>query len=431
MKRLLCFFVLMTVVSLCAACVAQLIAPRFDDAFKLKSGQLLRETNPYLLRAADVAGFASITSRDELDRIYVRLSDVGFNTICMDLPGLSADGSKMDAQVLKSLSLTFEEAVDRRMASIVRVFGANAPSDPAWRKKAIKTVAEVFKDELRPAYLIDGPDAAELTALLKKGAPDLLVISETGDLKSMTTPGDAAVAPTSMLIGAIPPAETIAVQHFLLPDTPEMMAALDAALANPAESAPWTPDNTVLSEAERNDGFVSLFDGKTLDGWWFIGKNKNGFAVTDGCIEWKAIGGGALYSRERYDNFILRFEWKIGKNGNSGVYIRAPRTNRQSWTGMEIQAQGDHGKRIDVHSTASIYSVIAPKEDATNPEGEWNVEEITADGSHIKVVLNGKTVQDVNLDDVPELRNRLRKGFIGLQDHGRYVAFRNIRVKKL
>jgi len=430
MKRLFCFFALLTVVSLCAACLAQLIPPRFDDALMVRNGQLQRETNVYQLRAVDIPNFA-LLSRDELDHVYARVSEVGFNTICMDLPGLSADGAKMDGAVFKNLALTLEEMVDRRMASIVRVFGANAPADPAWRKAAISTVAEAFKDELRPAYLIDGPDAAALTKLLQKGAPDLVVISETGSLKPVAKPGDASSARVTMLMGAIPPAELMTEQHFLMPDSPENMAAMDAAMANPAEFAPWTPDNSVLTEAERNEGFISLFDGKTLNAWWFIGKNKNGFVVNDGCIEWAAPGGGALYTRDRYDNFVLRFEWKIGKNGNSGVYIRAPRCNRQSWTGMEIQLQGDHGKPLDSQHTASIYSVIAPKEDATNPEGEWNVEEITADGPHVKVVLNGKTVQDVNLDDVPELRNRLRKGFIGLQDHGRYVAFRNIRVKKL
>jgi hypothetical protein len=202
-------------------------------------------------------------------------------------------------------------------------------------------------------------------------------------------------------------------------------------MANPAESAPWTPDNSMLSEQERADGFVSLFDGKTLDGWWFYGKNTNGFAVEDGAIVWKAIGGEALYSRERYDNFILRLEWKINENGNSGIYLRAPRAGRQSKTGMEFQLQGDYGKPVDDQTTGSIYVVVPPKLNASKPCGEWNDLEIMLNGPVMKASLNGQAIQDLNIDENPELKKRLKRGFIGLQDHARFVAFKNIRVKKL
>jgi hypothetical protein len=99
--------------------------------------------------------------------------------------------------------------------------------------------------------------------------------------------------------------------------------------------------------------------------------------------------------------------------------------------GMEIQIQGDHGMELDDQHTGSIYSVVPASMDATNPDGEWNSYEITCNGPQVKVVLNGKVVQDTNLDQNPILKYRLRKGFIGLQDHGRYVAFKNIRIKKL
>jgi hypothetical protein len=216
-----------------------------------------------------------------------------------------------------------------------------------------------------------------------------------------------------------------------MPATDEARAALDAALADPAESKPWTPVNSVLTEQERAEGWIALFDGKSLDGWWIIGKNKQGFAVNDGAIEWKALGGAGVYTRNRYDNFVLRLEWKILKNGNSGIYLRAPRANRQSKIGMEFQLMGDAGTPCTPETTGAVYDVVPPLVNAGKAPGEWNTLEITLNGPLMKAVLNGQTVQDLNLDQDEELKPRLRRGFIGLQDHAAYAAFRNIRIKKL
>ena len=98
---------------------------------------------------------------------------------------------------------------------------------------------------------------------------------------------------------------------------------------------------------------------------------------------------------------------------------------------MEIQVMGDHGVTPTPNSTAAIYDVVPPAKNASKPAGEWNALEITLDGAKVKVVLNGEVVQDLNLDENEELKHRLRKGFIGLQDHGNPVSFRNIRLKRL
>jgi len=78
-----------------------------------------------------------------------------------------------------------------------------------------------------------------------------------------------------------------------------------------------------------------------------------------------------------------------------------------------------------------VYDVLPPKLNAAKPAGEWNTLEIMFTGPMLKATLNGKIVQDVNFDEHEELKYRLRRGFIGLQDHAHYVAFRNIRIKKL
>ena len=83
------------------------------------------------------------------------------------------------------------------------------------------------------------------------------------------------------------------------------------------------------------------------------------------------------------------------------------------------------------NSTAAVYDVLPALAVAARPEGEWNEVEIMLDGSHLKATLNGVLVQDTNFDEVEELRYRLRRGFIGLQDHDNYILFRNVRVKEL
>ncbi len=85
----------------------------------------------------------------------------------------------------------------------------------------------------------------------------------------------------------------------------------------------------------------------------------------------------------------------------------------------------------DKSNSMAVYDVLPPKCNALKPEGEWNDLDVIFDGPHFKATLNGKVVQDVNFDEHEELKYRLRNGFICLTDHNCYVAFRNIRLKKL
>jgi hypothetical protein len=221
------------------------------------------------------------------------------------------------------------------------------------------------------------------------------------------------------------------VSHYILPDAPETYPKLDEILRDPFEIQPFTPDNSSLSEQERADGWTALFDGKTLNGWMLTGINKNGWKVTDGVIEWAEDGGGLIRSRDRYENFILKVDWKIDAGGNSGIMLRAPRTGRSSRIGMEVQIEGDYGEPIANDSTGAIYVQLPPLVAAQKPNGEWNTYEITLNGPQLKVVLNGQVVQDQNLDTNPEMVLRLKRGFIALQDHHNHVCFRNMKLKKL
>jgi hypothetical protein len=189
-------------------------------------------------------------------------------------------------------------------------------------------------------------------------------------------------------------------------------------------------------------GFVPLFDG-TLNGWKLIGGKGPGYVVEQGILVCPADGGGNLFTEKEYANFNLRFEFRLSPGANNGIGIRAPLDGRASYEGMEIQILDDEhpryqGKIRPAQYHGSIYDVVAAQHGFKKPTGEWNAEEIRAEGRHIAVVLNGHTIVDANLDDVkdPEVLKRhpglqRKTGHIGFLGHGTRVEFRNVRIKEL
>jgi hypothetical protein len=195
--------------------------------------------------------------------------------------------------------------------------------------------------------------------------------------------------------------------------------------------------------APKADGFVTLFNGRNLDGWELVGKAGPGYVVENGILVAPSDGGGNLYTEKEYSDFVFRFEFKLDKAGNNGVGIRAPLAGDAAYSGMEIQILDDYdpmyANLLPAQYCGSIYKVAAAKRGATKPAGQWNSEEITAIGRHIKVKINGKVVVDADLNKVTDpatliehpgmLRSTGRIGFLG---HGpSRVEFRNIRVRDL
>jgi hypothetical protein len=200
---------------------------------------------------------------------------------------------------------------------------------------------------------------------------------------------------------------------------------------------------TALAAAPADDeaGFVSLFDGKSLDGWQGA---TGGYEVVDGSIACKPKSGGNLYTKNEYANFILRFEFRFEPGANNGIGLRAPLTGDSAYKGMEIQVlDDDHPSYKGIkpwQAHGSIYGIVPAKRGHLKKPGEWNSEEITCDGRHVTVKLNGHTIVDADLDkastpktidgnDHPGLKRD--KGHIGFLGHGSRVEFRNIRVKEL
>lgn len=197
----------------------------------------------------------------------------------------------------------------------------------------------------------------------------------------------------------------------------------------------------LLSAAEP--GFIPLFDGKSLQGWQLVKPAGPGYVPKDGILHCPADGGGNLFTEKEYSNFIFRFEYRMEPGGNNGVGIRSPLVGDAAYQGMEIQILDDQhekykGRIKPEQHTGSIYDVIPARTGFAKPAGEWNEEEITAQGTRITVKLNGVIIVDADLNNVQEPATlkkhpglRRASGHIGFLGHGTMVEFRNIRIKPL
>lgn len=196
------------------------------------------------------------------------------------------------------------------------------------------------------------------------------------------------------------------------------------------------------SGAAAQDGeWRPLFNGVDLSGWT---GDVDGYSVEDGLLVARQDGGGNLYVDEEFSDFVLHFEFRIEEGGNNGVGIRAERGEDAAYHGMEIQILDDYAARYSELEPwqyhGSIYGVVPAERGALKPAGEWNEEEIRADGSRIIVTVNGQVVVDADIREAardgtvdgrehPGLFNS--SGSIGFLGHGSRVEFRNIRILEL
>ncbi|HEV3023604.1 MAG TPA: DUF1080 domain-containing protein [Pirellulales bacterium] len=194
--------------------------------------------------------------------------------------------------------------------------------------------------------------------------------------------------------------------------------------------------------ADQEEGFVSLFDGKSLDGWQLVDGSGRGYIVEEGTIVCPKDGGGKLFTSKEYANFVFRCEYRLEPHGNNGIGIRAPLEGDAAYVGMEIQVLDDehpgYAKLEPYQYHGSIYGCVAAKRGAPKKAGEWNTEEILCDGRHVKVTVNDQVVVDANLDDVKDKATldahpglQRVKGHIGFLGHGEHVEFRKMRIKEL
>lgn len=172
---------------------------------------------------------------------------------------------------------------------------------------------------------------------------------------------------------------------------------------------------------------------------------QNNWSLDDGVLTLDPMQKGSdLWTRAKLGDFVLDLEYKLAKGSNSGLFIRSQNHQWLPW--IEVQVEDSFGKSIDTHVTGGLYDVASPTRNAVKPAGQWNRMTLTADGPKICVVLNNEVVLNINLDHWTEAhknpdgtnnkfdvayKDLPRSGFIGLQDHGGRVWYRNIRMKEL
>jgi HEAT repeat protein len=196
-----------------------------------------------------------------------------------------------------------------------------------------------------------------------------------------------------------------------------------------------------LGAEERAQGFVPLFDGRSLDGW--IG-NLTGYKAENGVLTYDPKAGDHtnIYTAKEYSDFAFRFEFQLTPGANSGVGIRAPREGDAAYVGYEIQVLDDsapvYAELQPYQYHGSVYGIIPAKRGALKPVGEWNSEEISVRGSRITITVNGIVTVDGDLaeatrngpidhKDHPGLKRT--SGYIGFLSHDSVVRFRNLRIK--
>jgi hypothetical protein len=201
-------------------------------------------------------------------------------------------------------------------------------------------------------------------------------------------------------------------------------------------------------------GFVQLFNGKDLTGWMTQGQD-NAWIVEDSMLtvkrdvmDGKEHNFDYLWTKDTYGDFILDLEFKVIEGTNSGIFFRTSDLKDPVYTGIEIQVCNSYGRNnINKNGTAgAVYDCLEPAKNVINKPGQWNRCILTCKGSRIKVELNNEQIIDMDLDrwTTPHmnpdktknkfgraLKDFARVGYVGFQDHGKPVWYRNIRIKRL
>lgn len=217
--------------------------------------------------------------------------------------------------------------------------------------------------------------------------------------------------------------------------------------------------NTISQQ--KDAGWITLFDGKTTNGWHSYGKKAAGneWKVEDGALHLDASTPnkerGDLVTNAEYKDFDLKLEWKISEKGNSGIifYIHEDPTKYPETyeTGIEMQVLdngtptrlGQPDGKLYTHRAGDLYDLMASKEVA-KPLGEWNQVEIKSKDGKLDFYMNGQHTLSTRMWDenwkkmvaISKFKNMpgfstFKEGKISLQDHGDDVWFRNIKIKKL
>lgn len=212
-----------------------------------------------------------------------------------------------------------------------------------------------------------------------------------------------------------------------------------------------------LSDAEKSEGWQLLFDGQSKSGWHsYLNKGTlDAWKIQDGILyldvdTTKEHKGADMVTDQEYENFHLKVDWMISKNGNSGIIFginESPEFENDYYTGPEMQVLDNNGHpdaKINKHRAGDLYDLISSSPETVKPVGEWNTAEIIKNNDSLEFRLNGPTVVKTILwdDNWKQLVanskfkawpafGTFKSGKIALQDHGDKVSYRNIKIRKL
>jgi hypothetical protein len=217
-----------------------------------------------------------------------------------------------------------------------------------------------------------------------------------------------------------------------------------------------------LSKKEKNEGWVLLFNGKNFDGWrqcnetampvnWVIEDDAMKVFTGEGKKPGQGANGDILFEEKKFKNFELSIDWKASKMANSGIfyYVREVPGKPIYYAAPEIQVLDNKDatdNKIDSHLAGSLYDIIAADPKTVNPAGEWNTIVVRVKDGKVTHTQNGtevvsytlwtpewdEMVKNSKFKNFPGWTEGIAKeGYIGLQDHGYPVWFRNIKIREL
>ncbi len=214
-------------------------------------------------------------------------------------------------------------------------------------------------------------------------------------------------------------------------------------------AAALAADNS-LTEKEREQGWRLLFNGKDLTGWQCNNGRPIATKIEDGSLVPYKSGGYLIIHEKAFGDFVLKCDvrWEDPRC-NSGIFFRVENPNDPVNTGFEVQIMSGEG--TGKHDLGAIYDLVGTTRNAGKPTGEWNSVEIRCKGPHIAVTVNGEQVSKINCDDFDRpglcpdgeghkyrlngqpraIKDFARRGFLGFQDHGHKVWYKNVKLLEL
>ncbi len=235
-----------------------------------------------------------------------------------------------------------------------------------------------------------------------------------------------------------------------------LILAISSCSAQKKSAATGAPN--VLTAAEKKDGWKLLFNGQSTTGWHSYGKPAAGpsWKTGDGTVYYDTANEKTLHDRDlvtdkEYENFHLKYEWKIAPKGNSGLLFDVNEDTalyKQTYfTGPEMQVIDNNGHadaKNPRHRAGDLYDLIAVSQETVKPVEQFNQAEIILNNGKLDLFLNGvnvvsTTMWDDNWNQMVAKSKfksmagfaKTKKGRIALQSHGSMVWFRNLKIKEL